>query len=87
MDSNSTEFLRKKAANFIAYIETLEPDDTARTMISAFNPDMLFITYPLAVAAIRSKSVDAVVGEIRLHTKVDGSNRIRRYLTMFLELS
>ena len=86
MDSNSTEFLRKKAANFIKFIVSLGPDAYVISMISGFDPSMIAFTFPIAKAMILSKGIDSVVEEIRQHTKSDGSDRVRRYLDMFISI-
>lgn len=87
---DTTDFLKSKAVNFQAFLLSLKPDESIKSIIESFKPDTVTTTLPMAITAVRLKGIKNTVEEIISHCECrcnKSRDKLQRYLEMFDELA
>lgn len=88
------DFLKGKAKNFQAYLESYTPDEDVRQWLNTFNegmlvPTILAMLVPMQKAGQIPDSVSQLIAKLQVpdDKREEVRNKIERYLNMFVEVA
>lgn len=94
MSDSKIEFLKNKAINFRAYLESFSPDDDVKAWLTSFNetmlvPTILAVLVPMQKSGKTPDSVNELISKMKVpEDKLDEvRSKLERYITMFVEVA
>jgi len=87
---NKVDFLKAKATNFKAFLESFNPDAEVKAYIANFKPETLIDTITtIVIPIVQLKQIDNSIDELMKHLEVPETQtetvktKLRAYLQMF----